>query len=99
MIKIVHWKGRLCPTPYCDICGRPIEEAWTGLYTWKVGEDVVYFVHAGRCERVIEDEFGGEFNRQDMELRSLPVHLAANMGLPPKELKKVIKEVLHQPVL
>jgi hypothetical protein len=81
-----------CPKFFCDFCNRPIEHAELGLYMWDgrlenasyfAGEPVeVYTVHKGDCDARLCSVLG--WHREDpstMELATLPVYLARNMGM------------------
>ena len=81
-----------CPKFFCDFCARPIQQAGLGLYLWDgrlenetyfAGEPVdVYTVHKGDCDARLCSVMG--WYRDDastMELATLPVYLAQNMGM------------------
>ena len=97
MIKIVELDGLYCPTPFCDICRLPIDEAGKALYTWKDGVGKVYLVHKGSCQKATEGLFGGRVKCRHMEMRHLPVYLAANMGIDAEKLIEVIEDMQEYP--
>jgi hypothetical protein len=81
-----------CPKFFCDFCNQPIGQAEGGIYLWDArlenalyyaGEPVeVYTVHKGDCDARMCSVLG--WHRGDpatMELATLPVYLAQNMGV------------------
>jgi hypothetical protein len=79
-----------CPKFFCDFCAKPIQQAELGLYLWDgeneayfAGEPVdVYMVHKGDCDARLCSVMGWDRdNASTMELATLPVYLAQNMGI------------------
>lgn len=89
-----------CPKFFCDFCAKPIHQAGLGLYMWDgrleneayfAGEPVeVYTVHKGDCDARMCSVLGWYRDEPaTMELATLPVYLAQNMGVcSPKDWEK-----------
>ena len=91
MIKVLHQSpGEYVPFLVCDVCGKRIENAGSGValtmrHPLAVGEESkVLHVHEGVCYATAEGHVGHRFGHEPIGRHFL--HLLHNVGLSPGQL-------------